>query len=179
MNLSEFEYSKLQSIAHNICDDHLADDLLHDTLEILLEYDTEKIELIRQTGRLFFFSARVMTNLYYSKTSPFYYKYKKASVEYNDDYDTNFDKIILTDDDDNNHKEVKLKQIEEILSEMYWYDRELFRLYYYGDNDGKRFTYTSMAEKLRISRRSIFYTIKQVKEQIKLKIDEIERANQV
>lgn len=120
-----------------------------------------------------------MTNLYYSKTSPFYYKYKKASVEYNDDYDTNFDKIILTDDDDNNHKEVRLKQIEDALSEMYWYDRELFRLYYYGDNDGKRFTYTSMAEKLRISRRSIFYTIKQVKEQIKLKIDEIERANQV
>lgn len=179
MNLSEFEYSKLQSIAHNICDDHLADDLLHDTLEILLEYDTEKIELIRTTGRLFFFSARVMTNLYYSKTSPFYYKYKKASVEHNDDYDTNFDKIILTDDDDKSLKETRLLIIDEILSEMYWYDRELFLLYFYGDNDGKKFTYTSMSEKLGISRRSIFYTIKQVKEHIKLKTDEIERANQV
>lgn len=100
-------------------------------------------------------------------------------MEHIDDYDTNFDKIILTENDGNVHKELKLRQIEEILSEMYWYDKELFRLYFYGDNDGKKFTYTSMAEKLGISRRSIFYTIKQVKEQIKLKIDEIERANQV
>lgn len=120
-----------------------------------------------------------MTNLYHSKTSPFYYKYKKASVEYNDDYDTNFDKIILTDDDDNSLREKRLLIVEEILSEMYWYDRELFLLYFYGDNDGKKFTYTSMSEKLGISRRSIFYTIKQVKEHIKLKTDEIERANQV
>ena len=179
MNLSEFEYQKLRSIAHNISDDHLADDLLHDTLEILIEYDAEKMELIRHTGRLFFFSARIMTNLYYSKTSPFYYKYKKQSVEYHDDYDTNFDKIILTEDDDTFHKEQKLKQIDEILSEMYWYDRELFKLYIYGDNDGKRFTYTSMADKLKISRRSIFYTIKQVKQHIRNKIDEIERADKV
>tara|TARA_R110000772_G_scaffold238244_1_gene350259 strand:+ start:87 stop:626 length:540 start_codon:yes stop_codon:yes gene_type:complete len=179
VNLSESEYSKLKRISNHICDNSLADDLLHETLEILIKYDKDKIESIINTGRLFFFGARIMTNLYHSKTSPFYYKYKKASVEYNDDYDTNFDKIILTDDDDNSLREKRLLIVEEILSEMYWYDRELFLLYFYGDNDGKKFTYTSMSEKLGISRRSIFYTIKQVKEHIKLKTDEIERANQV
>jgi hypothetical protein len=61
-----------------------------------------------------------------------------------------------------------------ILDDIYWYDRELFKLYYFGTNEGTKYTYTSLSEKTGISRRSIFYTIKNVKEHIKNKIDESE-----
>jgi len=58
------------------------------------------------------------------------------------------------------------------LDKLYWYDRELFKLYYFGDNNGSKYTYTTLAEKTGISRRSIFYTIKNVKDKIRKAINE-------
>ena len=57
--------------------------------------------------------------------------------------------------------------INDILDGLYWYDRELFKLYVLGDNNGKRFTYTSLSKKTKISRMNIYITIKKVKEYIK------------
>jgi hypothetical protein len=62
--------------------------------------------------------------------------------------------------------------INDILSELYWYDRELFRLYVLGDNDGKRYTYSSLSKKTKISRMNIYITIKKVKEYIKERLKE-------
>ena len=60
--------------------------------------------------------------------------------------------------------------INTILDNLYWYDRELFRLYVLGDDDGNKFTYTSLSKKTKISRMNIYLTIKKVKEYLKAEL---------
>ena len=50
---------------------------------------------------------------------------------------------------------------------MYWYDAELFKLYYYENN-----TLDSLAEKTGISRNSIHTTISKVRKQLKENLNE-------
>ena len=45
---------------------------------------------------------------------------------------------------------------------MYWYDREIFKLYYYENN-----TLDSLAEKTGISRNSLYTTIDKVRKELK------------
>ena len=66
-----------------------------------------------------------------------------------------------------------------LLDELYWYDRELFKLYYFGEIDGNKYTLSSLANKTGISRRSIFTTIKNVKTYIKKRLDEIRRVDKI
>ena len=62
----------------------------------------------------------------------------------------------------------KLELIDKELDKIdYWYDRELFKLYYYEGN-----TLDSLAEKTRISRNSIFTTIDKVRTILKNKLGE-------
>jgi transcriptional antiterminator len=53
----------------------------------------------------------------------------------------------------------------------------MFKLYYFGELDGKKYTLQTLAEKTNISRRSIFTTIKNVKKFLKDKINEINRTD--
>ena len=50
---------------------------------------------------------------------------------------------------------------------MYWYNRDVFKLYYYEGN-----TLDSLAKKTKISRNSLFTTIDKVRELIKDELDE-------
>jgi len=61
---------------------------------------------------------------------------------------------------------------------MYWYERELFKLYVLGDNEGKRYTYTTLSNKTKISRMSIYTTLKVVKNYIAKRLKEI-RQNDI
>ena len=45
---------------------------------------------------------------------------------------------------------------------MYWYDRDVFKLYYYDGN-----TLDSLAKKTKISRNSLFTTIDKVRRKLK------------
>jgi len=167
--ITKKEYDKLLDIAKNICKTDYAEDLLHECFEAMFKYPTEELQSIKENGRLFFFGARIMANMYHSKTSRYYYKIKKYNKEHISQADTNLDEFIFTNDS----VDEELEKINNILNDMYWYDRELFKLYYYGDNNGTKFTYTTLANKTGISRRSIFYTIKNVKKHIKQKMNEI------
>jgi len=169
VEITQKEYDKLLNIAQNICKTDYAEDLLHECFEAMYKYPTEELQSIKENGRLFFFGARIMANMYHSKTSRYYYKIKKYNQQHIDNQDTNLDKFIFTNDS----TDEKLELINHILSEMYWYDRELFKLYFFGDNNGSKYTYTSLAEKTGISRRSIFYTIKNVKLHIRKQLNEI------
>ena len=147
MQLTNAEYQKLKDIASNICKTDFADDLLHEALEATLKYPKEKLEFIKQDGKLFFFVARIMANMYHSKTSTYYYQIARF-----------YDKHTLQD------------------CTLYWYDRELFKLYYFGELDGNKYTLQSLADKTGISRRSIFTTINNVKTYIKSRIYETKRT---
>ncbi len=110
-----------------------------------------------------------------SKRSNFYYKYEKYYTHIDNfsyDCSANYSNDSVSHNIANNknianlpNKEVdnsnleKLELIDKELDKIdYWYDRELFKLYYYEGN-----TLDSLAAKTRISRNSIFTTIDKVR----------------
>jgi|TARA_R110001632_G_scaffold48922_2_gene123072 DNA-directed RNA polymerase specialized sigma24 family protein len=114
-----------------------------------------------------------------SKRSNFYYKYEKYYTTL-DDY-SNY--VTYTTDDGvrsqekhlynlpnqkiDNYQWTKLEQIDRVLDELNWYDRELFKLYYYESN-----TLDSLAAKTKISRNSLFTTIDKVRGILKKELNE-------
>ena len=119
-----------------------------------------------------------------SKRSNFYYKYEKYYTHI-DSSSYSYSKTI-SDTDIYNHinnpknvynlpnEEVdntQLKKLEKIDKELdklsYWYDRELFKLYYYEGN-----TLDSLAKKTGISRNSLFTTIDKVRTILKKELNE-------
>ena len=138
-----------------------------DTLKGIFEKDGEK-GLIR-------YGAVVIRRSLQSKNSPYYYKYKKyytnltgtsTSTLVSQD---NYHKSIynLPEEIVDNYKWKKLEEIDKQLDQMYWYDRELFKLYYYEAN-----TLDSLAKKTGISRNSLFTTIDNVRQLLKDKLND-------
>jgi RNA polymerase sigma factor (sigma-70 family) len=109
-----------------------------------------------------------------STRSSFYYKYEKyythidALSHYNPshtqldfDCDNNYYKNIsnIANKELDSYQWQKLEQIDKALDKLdSWYDREVFKLYYYEKN-----TLDSLAKKTKISRGSLFETIKKVR----------------
>ena len=141
-------------------------------------YDKDGIEGITRYGAVAL--RRALT----SKRSNFYYKYEKYythidSFRYytnttssNIDFSNNsnyYKDISNIPNQEEDTRWQKLDWIDEQLDSLdYWYDRELFKLYYYGDGN----TLDGLAAKTRISRNSIFNTIDKVRKILKEKIDE-------
>lgn len=65
------------------------DDLLQETFIILLTYDEEKIQALYDRGELRYFISKLLTNQINSKTSRFYYKYRKYYSKKDDEYQHN------------------------------------------------------------------------------------------
>ena len=117
-----------------------------------------------------------------STRSNFYYKYEKyythidSSVYNSNSSDTNEyfipdgcrykDISNIPNKEVDNHKLNKLEEIDKALDDLYWYDRELFKLYYSGE------TLDSLAAKTKISRNSLFTTIDKVRTILKKKLNE-------
>ena len=122
-------------------------------------YDNDGIEGITRYGAVAL--RRALT----SQRSNFYYKYEKYythihSYSYNTNYTASSENIDHTQLD-------KLEEIDSCLDDLNWYDRELFKLYYYDGN-----TLDSLATKTRISRNSLFTTIDKVRDILKKKLNE-------
>ena len=123
------------------------------------------------------YGAVVLRRALTSPRSPFYYKYKKYYTHINSYYNTNSsltNKEIKTSIEDLCKKEFegeekweKLEKIDQALDSMYWYDRDVFKLYYYEGN-----TLDSLAQKTKISRNSLFITIDKVRTKLKEILDD-------
>jgi hypothetical protein len=168
-------YDKLYEVALHVSNEQDAKELLHEALLVLLEYKEKgKADKLRElnTKSILFFVSRIMVNMYHSNTSRYYYKYRKfyKHIVIGEDRDSiNGDKFIFNNKEHKEMIEKKLEFIDMTLKTLYWYDRELFRLYFFGEKDGRRYSLTSLAKKTGISRNSIFNTIKNVKQIIKKK----------
>ncbi|QDP49301.1 MAG: hypothetical protein Unbinned3065contig1007_15 [Prokaryotic dsDNA virus sp.] len=128
------------------------------------------------------YGAVVLKRALTSPRSPFYYKYEKYYTNIVDintgsrnsvtqlDYscDSNYYKTLsnMPNKTETNQWE-KLEQIDLVLDELNWYDRELFKLYYYEGN-----TLDGLAAKTRISRNSIFSTIDKVRDILKKELND-------
>jgi RNA polymerase sigma factor (sigma-70 family) len=113
-----------------------------------------------------------------STKSNFYYKYQKyythmTDINYN--YNSTGSELYVIPDCINyknisnipnqevdNTQLNKLEKIDKVLDTLSWYDRELFKLYYYEGN-----TLDKLAAKTRISRNSLFSTIDKVRRLLK------------
>ena len=156
-------YDKLKDMAHNIAGIKGKDDLLSFVIEELYKCDQERINEIIEKKQLTFYIARVMLNQYHSKTSRYYYTYNKY-------YEHMVTGIVEAISPDNTEKttedkelvEQKLEWIEEKLKDLYWFDAELFRIYYRDSH-----SLNSLAKATKISRATIYKAINNVKNYLK------------
>ena len=120
------------------------------------------------------YGAVVLRRALTSPRSPFYYKYEKYYTHIDSFHYTSSNTLVDNDlpTSANYYKDIsnlpeekkryqweKLEEIDKQLDKLdSWYDRELFKLYYYEGN-----TLDSLAQKTKISRNSLFTTIDKVR----------------
>ena len=146
-------------MAFNIAGSNGKDDLLSFVIEELYKCDQERIDEIIEKNQLTFYIARVMLNQYHSKTSRYYYKYNK----YYEYHTTTTIESISADNVDYTIKEKELVEdrldwIEEKLKDVYWFDAQVFKVYYLEEH-----SLNSMAKATKINRNTLFKAISNVK----------------
>ena len=125
------------------------------------------------------YGAVVLRRSFTSVRSPYYYKYKKyytnldaqaSSITYDitETGEMSNEKHLYNIPNPEEYQQwQKLELIDKALEDIYWYDRDVFKLYYYEGN-----TLTGLAKKTGISRNSLFTTIDKVRDQLKELLDE-------
>jgi len=125
------------------------------------------------------YGAVILRRSFTSVRSPYYYKFNIYYKNLDEQASTITYDIVKTGETSNqkhlynipNPEEYvqwqKLEQIDKALESLYWYDRDVFKLYYYEGN-----TLSGLAKKTGISRNSLFTTIDKVREQLKELLDE-------
>ena len=111
------------------------------------------------------YGAVVLRRALTSPRSNFYYKNKKNYTTIHSNNESNnytFKELENKPENLDVTQWEKLEQIDVALDNLHWYDRELFKLYYYEGN-----TLDSLAAKTNISRNSLFTTIDKVREILK------------
>ena len=152
-------YEKLKDIALNIAGTKEYEELLHFVIEELYKCDQIRLKEIIEKKQMTFYSVRVMINQYHSKTSRYYYKYKK----YYEYHATQTIECISVDKSKSNKKEkeeveIRLKWVEKKLKDLYWFDAEVFKLYY-----RENFSLSQMAKATKINKNTLYKAIRNVK----------------
>ena len=152
-------YNKLKSMAYNITGGKYSEDLLSFVIEELYKCDKERIEAIVRKKQMTFYVVRIMINQFHSKTSRYYYKYRKY-------YEYHVSGIVEAISPDNVDTDIESKQlveerlgwVEEKLKDLYWFDAEVFRIYY---REG--FSLNEMQKETKINRNTLHKAITNVK----------------
>ena len=152
-------YHKLKDIAYNITSGKCNDDLFSFVIEELYKCDQKRISEIITKNQMTFYVVRVMINQYHSKTSRYYYKYKK----YYEYHTTTTIECLSADNTqytikDKELVEERLEWIEEKLKDLYWFDAEVFKIYY---REG--FSLNQMQKETKINRNTLHKAITNVK----------------
>ena len=156
-------YDKLKDIALNIAGIKEYEELLHFVIEELYKCDQIRLREIIEKNQMTFYAVRVMMNQFHSNTSRYYYKYKKF-YEY---HTTQTIECISEDKSKSTKKqkeeiEVKLEWIDEKLKDLYWFDAEVFKLYY-----RENFRLSEMAKATKINKNTLYKAIRNVKNYLK------------
>lgn len=112
--------------------EHLRDDLRNEVMLILLQVPDEKVLDIHSRNELKFFVARIILNQIQSNTSPFAKKFR-TQFEAMEDV---LDKASLICDASNRgdiiereHRESKEDIATQEIENLYWYERDILKLY--------------------------------------------------
>ena len=156
-------YDKLKDMAFNIAGKKNKDDLLSFVIEELYKCDQDRIKEIVEKKQMTFYIVRVMINQFHSKTSRYYNKYNK----YYEYHTTTTIESISADNVDYTIKdkeliEERLEWVEEKLKDCYWFDSQVFNIYYMENH-----SLNSMAKATGINRNTLFKAISNVKTYLK------------
>ena len=146
-------------MAYNITSGKGNNDLFSFVIEELYKCDQKRISEIITKNQMTFYVVRVMINQYHSKTSRYYYKYKK----YYEYHTTTTIECLSADNTqytikDKELVEERLEWIEEKLKDLYWFDAEVFKIYY---REG--FSLNQMQKETKINRNTLHKAITNVK----------------
>ena len=193
MNNIYLEISKLsdkfREMSYGLCQDkEKINDAVQELMLYFMQMNPETLKGIwEKDGKdgLIRYGAVVLRRSLTSKRSPFYYKYEKyytrvdrfrgngsssiTHIDYAGDntYYQNISNIAAEELE--TYQWQKLDQIDKHLDKLEsWYDRELFKLYYYEEGN----TLDSLAAKTKISRNSLFTTIDKVRTILKEQLNE-------
>ncbi len=159
-------YTVLEEMTNNITrSSDESGDLLHCVLEQALDRE-EKLNDIPDKEKKWWFS-RVLYVNWNSKTSPYYYQYKKESSTYNEIEDYKLE----TPDTDLTYKlwvDEKMDKVDEVLEDLHWFQRLLFRRYLYGN-----FSYNTLSKKTKIPVNTIATSIRNIKKVLVTKLKDI------
>ena len=153
-------YNKLKDMAYNITSGKGNEELLSFVIEELYKCDQDRIEQIIRKKQMTFYVVRVMINQFHSKTSRYYYKYNKY-YEYHIRgglVEAISPDNIETEIENKQKVEERLAWIEEKLKDLYWFDAEVFRIYY---KEG--FSLNQMQKETKINRNTLHKAITNVK----------------
>lgn len=142
----------------------LQDDLKAEVALILCEHSDDKIISIHNshTNALKYYTVRIILNLIQSKTSPFYKKYRQPVYEFSDDHDRSID--INDDIDTRLQAEAKEEKVMSIIDGLYWYDKEMLKLYL------EKGSYREMQKETNIPWGSCYDTIQMVINKIRYEL---------
>ena len=175
---------KFRTMCYGITKDKEAiDDAVQELMIYLLQMNPTTLKTIwDKDGEdgIIRYGAVVLRRSLTSTRSPFYYKYKKYYTHIDDYTSTVTYDVVETGEiipkkhlynlpnEEVDYQWTKLEEIDKALDGLdSWYDRELFKLYYYEGN-----TLDSLAAKTKISRNSLFTTIDKVRTILKKKLNE-------
>ncbi len=156
-------FDKLKDMAFTISSGKNHKDLFSFVIEELYKCDQERLNEIIAKKQLTFYIVRIMINQSHSSTSRYYKQYKKyykihrpLLSEHNLIDDIN---IILKNKKD---IEDKLDWVNDKLKDCYWFDAEVFKLYYKEEH-----SLNSMQKATKISRNTLHKSITNVKKYLK------------
>ena len=139
-------------------------DLLHDLALYYLEEPRPHLEKMCKDGDLMKYICRTMAICSFSKTTRFYYKYKKYSENI-----VNYPPSLLKSVDENVENEYDtsetIKYINTILHEMDWFNAEVFRIYYLHSH-----SLNTLSNATGISKSTLYLALKKAQKEVKEKV---------
>ena len=156
-----YESKELAEALRKMHPQELADDLKQEIFIALCGMPEDKLIEIHEKKQLKFYAVRIMLNMAHSKTSQFYYKYRKneantIKLRNNSPAESPIDEV--------RHMEIVSNILDE-LECLHWYEKDLFKLYMQSGRNASK-----VSRNTSIPKRSIYQTVKNVRDKIKKKI---------
>lgn len=102
--------------------EHLQDDLKAEVILTLLEQPNKKIQQLHTNGHLMFFTSRIVTNMIQSNRSKFCKMYRSVTTNV-------IPELQYEEMNGRIKKEMQEELALQLVDQMYWYDKEIVKLY--------------------------------------------------
>jgi len=153
----EENYDYLIGVAKGRVGEH-AGDLVND---LYLEYldNPDRFNEICERGELMKYICRTLAICSFSKTTRFYYKYKKDNTKIS----RYFPLVLLRNEDQYVHNEIDVNaaidKVSCILQELPWFDREVFKIYHQHNHSLK-----TLSDVTKISKSTLHFSLQKTED---------------